>query len=110
MEIVAHLTHLLNGNILWQEPVQLVGEISSIHRQGLHIEVGNHHTGMDTGIGTASTRHGNILSQNRGESPLQLLLHGTAVGLYLPSVIASAVITEGDEESHSLYAFSPMFS
>ena len=99
MGIALHGLHPLHGYILWEETVELVGKAGTVNSL-LGIEVGNHLQGMNTGIGAPGTDNGGLFTQECGECLLQALLHGDAVGLYLPAMIGCAVIGKGDEKSH----------
>ena len=99
MRIRTYGLHTLHGNVGWKYAVELVSKALAIYLL-LGIEVGNHLQGMHTSIGATGTRDRGILAQERGEGLGQGLLHGDAVGLYLPTVIVGAVVGKGDEMSH----------
>lgn len=104
MEIAAHLLHLLNGDIVWQQLVQFIGQLLAvdilrsfefaIRRQ---IEMRHHHPGMHPSIRPASPSHSDLLPEQCRESTLQAFLYGLAIRLDLPAVIARTIIAECDE-------------
>ena len=59
----------------------------------------NHLAGMYACIGTPRSCHVGWLAQQKGNSALELCLHGISIRLYLPAMIAGAVIAEPDEVS-----------
>ena len=48
-------------------------------------------------IGTSGSRHGDVLTQEKGKGVLEGCLHALAVGLHLPPVVVGAVVGEFDE-------------
>lgn len=104
MEIVAHLLHLLDSDIVRQQLVQFISQLLTvdilrsfefaIRRQ---IEMRHHHPGMHPCIRPTSPSHSDILSKQCRESTLQPFLYGLAIRLDLPTVIARTIIAERDE-------------
>ena len=91
MHIIAHGFHRLYGYIVGQQAVQLITQLLAID-SALEVEVGHHHTGMNTGIGTSGTSNLDVGTQQQRQGSLQLLLHRDAVGLYLPAVKTGSVV------------------
>ena len=56
------------------------------------IKVGNHLQSMHTGISAPCTSHRHILTQERGKSLLEALLHRDTIGLYLPTMIVGPIV------------------
>jgi hypothetical protein len=78
------------GNVGREETVKApaVAGIACAWREGeggeerrWSVEVGDHITGMDAGIGASGSREGNLLSSEEGEGLLDMLLDGGGVGL-----------------------------
>ena len=99
MGIGLHGLHLLHGDVLGKQAIELVGKTGAIDLL-LGIEVGYHLQGMHTGIGAAGTDNGCLLTKKCREGLLQALLHGDAIGLYLPAMVGCAIVGQGDEVTH----------
>ena len=99
MGIGRHGLNALHSDIGREQAVELVGKAGAIDLL-LGVEVGYHLQRMHTGIGAPGTDNGSVLAQECGECLLQALLHGDAIGLYLPAMIGCAVVGEGDEVTH----------
>ena len=104
MHPVFHLLSLLNGNILWKKFVQLISQLLCI-KLALIVEMSHHHASMHTCIRPAGSCHTDLLPKQKREATLQFCLHRDAVGLYLPAMIACAIVAQGDEISHDSTLF-----
>ena len=99
VKVVGHTLNPADGDVAGQQLVQLIGQLPTVNLTG-RIEVGHHHAGMDAGIRAPCSCHDNFTTQQQRQGPLQARLHGVAVGLYLPPVVAGAVVAESYKISH----------
>lgn len=99
MQIVCHLFNLADSNVIGQKFVQFVDQLLTINRF-MAIEMSHHLPGMHTGISPASPCHRNVLAQQQCQRMLQLLLNRITVWLYLPPVVAAAIVAESHKISH----------
>ena len=65
-----------------------------------HIKVCSHLSGMHPRVGTSCSYHCDISFQQSRQRLLQHLLHRHPIGLYLPSMIACAIIGKPNNISH----------
>ena len=109
MQLRTDLFHLLHRDVVRQQAVQLIGQLSPVDtllrlETRFRIEVGHHHPGVYPRIRSAGTRHAHSLPQQRRQRLLKPCLHRVAVGLYLPPVIPCPVVTESDKiPLHRIY-------
>ena len=101
MKVVCHPLYLGYGNVRWQNLVQLVCQLWTVNFSG--VKMGRHRAGMHSGIRTAGAHNFHFAAQKGGQPFLQCFLHADAVGLYLPTVVACAVIRKVYEISHRLF-------
>ena len=87
------------ADVAWQYAVEAVTELVSV-KLFVDVEVTNHCTGMDTGVCTSGSGHGNRLAEQCAQTLLHLLLNRHAVGLYLPAMVGRAVEAQPKEYSH----------
>ena len=80
MHVGRHLLDALYDNVLREQPVKLIGQLSTIqntltqqpirHPGCSTIKMSHHHTCMHAGISPPSSRHRNLLSQQQAKPPL----------------------------------------
>ena len=92
MQIFVNRFYPLDSNILRQQPIQLVTQLMAV-KLFYRIKVRNHHRGMNSCIRASCTSDSYFFTQNKGQSFLQLSLHRNSIGLHLPSMKSSSVVT-----------------
>ena len=99
VHIGSYRLYTVNTDVAGQQTVELHGKRVG-QESGIGIEVGCHHTGMDTCIGTSGTRDADRLAQEERQAAFEFALHGDAVGLVLPTVIPFAIVAKPNEIAH----------
>ena len=101
MQVIRHAANTTDGNIVRQKLIEFVSQLPTVNLS-VDIEMGHHHTGVNTCIGTPCPCHRNITTEQQRQRSLQLMLHRVAVGLYLPAMITGTIVAESDKISHRL--------
>ena len=101
VHIVADRLDAMDGNVGRHDAVEAVAHLLMVDRLG-DIKVCSHVAGMDTRIGAPGSDDTDITAENERQAALKLALDGDGIGLYLPAVVAGAVVGEMDEISHGI--------
>ena len=104
VHIVADRLDAMDGNVGRHDAVEAVAHLLMVDRLG-DIKVCSHVAGMDTRIGAPGSDDTDITAENERQAALKLALDGDGIGLYLPAVVAGAVVGEMDEISHGIQWF-----
>ena len=105
MHVGGHWLNAIYSNVVGQQAVELLCQHIGVEL-GASVEMGGHAAGMDSGVCAPCSGDADFLAQQQREASLQFALHRDSIGLYLPPVIAGAIVTEPDKISlHTLVCF-----
>lgn len=99
VEVGSDFPNTIYNNIRWEEHIQAVGEILTIHDLTFVIEVGVIVSGMNPSVSTATSCDAEGLAKFQAETAFQLGLHAGRLRLNLPSAVVGAVICQMDKIS-----------
>ena len=109
MALRTHLINLLDGNILADERIELPDKLSRLRKRLGHIEMCEHHAGIDSSVGTARTDNLHVGTHYGRQRRLNHRLHRHFPRLALPTVERRATVGQTHEISrlsHSGQSFS----
>ena len=99
VHIVADWLDAMDGDVGRHEAVETAGHLLMVDRLG-DIEMRCHLAGMDAGVGAPGSDDIDVAAEDERQAALKLALDGDGIRLFLPTVVAGAVVGEMDEVSH----------
>ena len=113
MKVIRHLYDALNSDIVWQDAVESVRELSCIEQTVFRyqrqrrariiiipVEVCHHHARVHPCISAPSASDAYLPTHDSRQTFFKRLLHRNAIGLHLPPVVSATIVREIDKEPH----------
>ncbi len=104
VHIGSHILHTRDSNVCRQYLIQLIRQLTAINGSPFvrNIEMCHHNKCMHSSICATSPYYLYVTAKQCRQTALQYLLHSYTIGLNLPTVIRTTVITEMNKIPHNL--------